>query len=75
MAGIHLIGGRGVASRRRVDPGRAVQRLTPEVAWPAGHERIERCLGVLAEMVTRVPVFELVFELDRPLWPLIAAAP
>jgi len=76
LEGVYLLGHGTVHERRRATPADAVRQLTPQVLWPtASAVAMTRRLGLLAELVAQVPVWELHFSPVPSVWEVIVMSP
>jgi len=74
LAGVHLLRHAPACARTRLDPAAALRRVAPEVLWPAGPEAaVGARLDLLADLIARVPVWDLGFRPHPEVWETIAA--
>ncbi len=73
LAAIHLLRHGRRHRRRRLTPAAAFDRLRSQVSWPSWDPALlRRAFTALADLVARVPVWELRFRPQRSVWPVLS---
>ncbi len=73
LCGVYMLRHGTRDQRRRLDPGEAFARLRKEVLWPTyDAEAMRRTFESLAELLAKVPIWELAFRPTQAVWPVIS---
>lgn len=73
LHGIYLLRHGTLDQRRRLGPSEAFARLRPEVIWPTfDPPAMGRAFEALADLIERVPIWELSFRPTRAVWPVLS---